>query len=208
MEVGVAAADKGLFERLYAAAGERLGQRLFDELRTSGALRPRWTLARVGAYAIATLVHGITIALVLAAIAAILLIHTLFGWILAAFLLALAWVLRPRYDTVQTESVDRADHPALFGLIDSVAAAVGSPAPRVVVIDGQYNASFGHVGMRGTRVLTIGLPYFLTLDGRPRRTERNSGRGLTPSTADWIQPDLRPGTELRSSWHTRSCIRR
>jgi len=72
-------------------------------------------------------------------------------------LVALAlWPRLGRLDPHRTE-VTRDAAPALFGLVDEVAAAVGAPVPQVVTIDSDFNASAGAVGWRRRRVLRLGL---------------------------------------------------
>src|SRR5512147_1183693 len=53
----------GRVEALYDSLGERLGQKLFDEIKQKRSLKPQWTMARVGAWLLALSVHSVTLAL-------------------------------------------------------------------------------------------------------------------------------------------------
>jgi Zn-dependent protease with chaperone function len=66
------------------------------------------------------------------------------------------------------EPLDRDQAPALFDLIDRVAAAVGTRPPAIVCIDARFNASTFAVGMRRRRVLLLGLGLFGSLDPQQR----------------------------------------
>ncbi len=54
--------------------------------------------------------------------------------------------------------------PALRGLVRDVASAVGAPEPDVLVLDGDdVNMAVARVGVRGSSVLVIGIPFWLLL---------------------------------------------
>nr|WP_296069598.1 M48 family metallopeptidase [uncultured Actinoplanes sp.] len=84
-------------------------------------------------------------------------------------LLGLAFALRPRLNRMKNlleyhRQIEPATAPSLFALIDRVAAAVGAPAPRIVLFSEDYNAFTATVGLRGRRVLGLGAPLWATLD--------------------------------------------
>ncbi|MDQ1626087.1 MAG: hypothetical protein QOJ49_1585 [Actinomycetota bacterium] len=143
-----------------------MAQALFEQMRGKEALRPGWHLARLTAYALALMVHAVT-ALVL--VGGLWLLY--FGWPswvevgLGVLLVLVAAVLRPRLGWLGSgvPVTRRDDAPRLFALIDDVAEAVGGRAPDLVVIDGEYNARFGIIGLRRRRVLWIGLPMWRIL---------------------------------------------
>ncbi|MFD0740876.1 M48 family metallopeptidase [Phytohabitans flavus] len=84
--------------------------------------------------------------------------------------LGLAATLRPRFGHLDAsaEVLDRERAPALFELVDEVAAAVAAPAPDVVALDDGFNAYAGSVGLRRVRVLCIGLPAWGALPPQER----------------------------------------
>ncbi|NMO50527.1 M48 family metalloprotease [Actinoplanes sp. TBRC 11911] len=69
-------------------------------------------------------------------------------------MLADAWVVKP----------DKA--PALHRLIDRVAAELAGPKPDVVIVNVDWNAAVTHVGLRGRKVLVLGVPLLLALQPR------------------------------------------
>jgi heat shock protein HtpX len=90
-------------------------------------------------------------------------------WILpGAILVLIAIELRPRFGRVEGKAVTRSEAPTLYAFVDRVAAAVGAPPPHVIVVDEDYNASAGTVGIGRRRVLTLGLPLWGSLDPQGR----------------------------------------
>lgn len=142
-------------EALRRRLAQRYGERLFAELGP----RPRRDIAGVLAYALAFLVHGVTVALVVTGLLLVL------GWgvgllpVLGALLLAVAVALRPRFGVLpdDTPVLRRADAPRLFELVDDVAAVAGTAGVHTVVIAADANAAVSTYGMRHRRMLCIGL---------------------------------------------------
>lgn len=151
--------------RLNREAEERLYRRV-----TGGDARPG--LATPGAYALAGVVHLITLAVVVVGV------WGLLGssWILrtvGAIVLAFAWTLRPRLYYPRKyrrrmRVLDRAETPALYGLCDRVAAELRTSAPHRIVVNGAYNASYERIGLRRRVMLTIGLPLWEVLSPAER----------------------------------------
>jgi len=80
-------------------------------------------------------------------------------------LILLAVALRPRF-TRRPErrlTLRREQAPMLFALVDRVAAAVGGPAPRVLAVAPEFNASAARVGLRQVPALVLGIPLWITL---------------------------------------------
>jgi Zn-dependent protease with chaperone function len=164
---------RNLFEAFYASLGRRLGQRLFDELIRTSALKPTLTPAKVAAFGIALLVHGITFGL---AILGVLLIvgsgfHIMFV-IYGLILLGIAWVLRPRVPKLdkseEDEIVSREDFPTLYKVVDDVARSLNTSSVSAIIVDDQFNAAFAQVGWRRRKVLYLGLPLLTVLDPQER----------------------------------------
>src|SRR5579871_2606933 len=88
-------------DRLSRAVAARLSERLFHEVVADADLRPRWDAVRVAAYALAALIHLLTVAIAAAGI--FLIAGTGFRPLplgLGVILLLVAWVLRPRLGRV------------------------------------------------------------------------------------------------------------
>jgi Zn-dependent protease with chaperone function len=156
--------------RIYASIGRRLGDRLVDELRAAERLEPRWTVARVMAYAVASLVYAGVGLLVGAGVASLLVgFPNPFAIGIALFLFALAWLLRPRFGKPPDENVvERGDAPRLYAVADEVAAALQTEPPDMIVVDHEFNAYWAVVGLRRTRVLALGLPLLSMLEPQER----------------------------------------
>ncbi|MFJ5923943.1 M48 family metalloprotease [Kitasatospora sp. NPDC092948] len=94
------------------------------------------------------------------------------GWpgrILGVFALAVAFQLRPRLGRPSRDGVlDRAAAPTLYALVDRISEEVGAPKVDSIAVDGRWNASFGVLGLRRHRQLTIGLPLWTVLTPQQR----------------------------------------
>ncbi|MET9650189.1 M48 family metalloprotease [Streptomyces sp. NPDC006460] len=147
-------------EALRRRAARHHGEQLLAELSRGGA-EPRADggpamLARL----LAAAVHGLTVALTACALYLI-----VAGWstvtqpLLGGILLALAVVLRPRFGKLDKDLpvLHRADAPALFALLDEVAAAAGTSGVHAVVVGPEANAGVTAYGVRQRRVLHLGL---------------------------------------------------
>jgi Zn-dependent protease with chaperone function len=54
--------------------------------------------------------------------------------------------------------LERSEAPALYALVDEVAAALATPSVDIIAVSDDYNASWAIVGLRRRRVVTFGLP--------------------------------------------------
>jgi Zn-dependent protease with chaperone function len=158
------------FDRLYAAAGRRLGDRLADELLTAESLEPTQTPARIAAYAIALAVHALTLALAVGGVAlAVLSFPNIAAILGAVVMVGLAWLMRPRLGKPPEEGlVERRDAPQLYALADRVASALEVDPVDFIFVDEEFNASWLVAGARRQRVLTLGLPLLAMLDPEER----------------------------------------
>ena len=152
----------GRLERARRRIAHRYGERLLAEMtgRTGQPpRRPRRDVASVLAYAIALCVHGVTAGLSVGGVLLVVL-----GWggalpVLGAFLLGLAWILRPRFARLPDDApvLHRADAPRLFALIDEVAAVAPTAGVHAVAVTADVNASVCTYGIGQRRLLTLGL---------------------------------------------------
>jgi Zn-dependent protease with chaperone function len=151
---------KSRLDALYARAGVHLDSRLVTQLSRAEQLSPRLTSTRVAAYAIAGAVHLLNVALLAAIVLATLYaIHHPWAFVIVLFLLAVAYVLRPRPGKLPTKGVvGREDAPNLYALCDEIAAALGTKPIHLLVIDARFNAEWAILGWRRRRTLTLGLP--------------------------------------------------
>ena len=159
-----------LVARVEQRMERRFGQRLYAELATGVPLRPHRDAASVMAQVLAVGVHASTLALVAIGI------WFVFGGMgfaiagLGVLMLVIAFVLRPRFGKFPEHALtlDRAEAPELFGLVDEVARAAGTRGPDRVVVGRDYNAFVTEYGIRGRRLLSIGLPLWQILSPEQR----------------------------------------
>jgi Zn-dependent protease with chaperone function len=72
--------------------------------------------------------------------------------------------LKPMLEDAWVVTPDKA--PALHRLIDRIADELGGPKPDVVIVNFDWNAGVTHVGLRGRKVLFLGVPLLLALQPR------------------------------------------
>jgi heat shock protein HtpX len=160
---------RNIFESLYASLGQKQSQALFDQLAEADTLKPSLTVSKLLAFVLATIVHGVTIACAIGGI--VLLVR---GWpgffaiVGGLLLIGLAWVLRPRFSKSPDGIVSRAEAPALYDLVDTVATLLGTHRISGIVIGPQFNAALERVGWQRARVLCLGLPLWAVLDDQER----------------------------------------
>ncbi|RPK81406.1 Protease HtpX [Streptomyces sp. ADI97-07] len=165
------AEEPGRLARVRRTLARRHGERLLAEVSAGGALRPGKDTSALLAHGIALAVHGVTVALVAGGVWCV-----VGGWgnpvvvVAGLFLVALGWSLRPRLPRLPKDALllYRADAPALYGLIDEIARVAGTRSVDVIAVDADVNASVTTCGVRGHRLLTLGLPLWETLEHRQR----------------------------------------
>ncbi|MGY4740481.1 M48 family metallopeptidase [Streptomyces sp. ATMOS53] len=152
--------EPGRLERMRRALARRHGEKLLAEVVSGETLRARRDTPALLAAVIALAVHGVTVALAAGGIWCI-----VRGWggllmLPGLFLLLLTWPLRPRLPRLpdNVPVLYRVDAPALFALVDEVAEAAGTRGVDAVVADDTVNASVQTYGLRGRRMLVLGLP--------------------------------------------------
>lgn len=160
----------GRLERRRKKLTERHGQSLLTEMTGGATPDPHRSASAVAAFTLALTVHAFTLALVVGGVC--LLVK---GWAtplmaLGVLLLAVAATLLPRYRRLPEGGpvLRRAQAPELFATIDEVGAATGTRGVDVVVLNTGFNASVTTYGLRGGRLLTIGLPLWEILSPQER----------------------------------------
>ncbi|MEV7119873.1 M48 family metallopeptidase [Kitasatospora griseola] len=123
------------------------------------------------AFALAGVVHLVSLTVLLLGLGLVLGL-LLPGWpgrILGVIALGIAFQLRPRLGRPTRDgALDRAAAPTLYGLVDRISAELGAPKVDSIVVDAEWNASFGVRGLRRHRQLTIGLPLWTVLTPQQR----------------------------------------
>jgi Zn-dependent protease with chaperone function len=162
--------ESGRLERRRRRHARRHGETLAAEITAGRTPRHRRDAEGMAAYLIALAVHGVTAALAVGAVT-----FVVTGWggagvVLGGFLGVLAWTLRPRFSELPDDQplLVRRDAPALFALIDEVAAVVGTRGVDTVAVAAELNASVTTYGIRGRRLLTVGLPLWEILTPQER----------------------------------------
>lgn len=168
------AAGRRFLGRRIDMMGHRLAQRAtmaqFGDLKGRTPERPGFSGAGALVLAVALILYGFEIALLVGGVWLVLYDFANVTLVLGIVALLLAVVLAPRLGRIRgdDERLRREDAPALFGLVDRVAAAAAVPPPHVILVDHRFNASSSGVGPRRRRVLCLGLMLFGALEPQQR----------------------------------------
>jgi Zn-dependent protease with chaperone function len=120
---------------------------------------------RLATYAFATLVYAVVAGLFLGGLALIVLpFPNIFAIVFGVLMIGTACIAFPRFAKVPPGVVDRARFPALYGLADRVAARLGARPIDGIAINNVFNASYARCGVRGRRIMTLGLPLMSILE--------------------------------------------
>ncbi|AWW43231.1 MULTISPECIES: M48 family metallopeptidase [Streptomyces] len=157
-------------ERVRRALARRHGEKLLAEVTDGGSLRARRDASSLLAFGIALTVHGVTVALALGGVWWLVRGWGGLGTVGGPLMLMFAWALRPRAVRMPTEDavLRRDDAPELYALVDEVAQVVGTRGVDRVAVDAELNASVMVQGVRGQRVLTLGIPLWEILTPQQR----------------------------------------
>ncbi|WP_329038069.1 M48 family metallopeptidase [Streptomyces sp. NBC_00178] len=185
----------GPLERMRRATARRHGELLHARVSGDGSGRRAGDLSVVLAYAIACAVHGVTVVLAALGVWCVVAGWGGFGVLLGLILLFVAWNLRPRLPRLPEEGplLRRDDAPALYGLVDEIARVAGTRGVDVIAVDTDVNAGVMSCGVRGRRLLTLGLPLWEVLTPQQRIAllghelghygNGDTRRGIIPATA-------------------------
>ncbi|MFJ7966095.1 M48 family metallopeptidase [Streptomyces sp. NPDC096324] len=161
---------RGRLARARRAQARRHGERLLAELSAGGNLSAHRDTSSLLAVALSLVVHALTLAVTAGGVWFLVTGWGGWGMIPGIFLLALAWSLRPRFDGLpkDTPVLRRADAPELFALVDEIARVAGTRGVDAIAVDNRINASVASYGVRGRRLLTLGLPLWEALTPQQR----------------------------------------
>lgn len=157
---------RSFIDRKIDALGQLHGAWLLNQVSSSpeAELRPRLSVSVLFAFLVSFLILSTNVLIGLAGIYLL-----VWGWphvmLIAggAILLATSWFLRPHLGAMPKGCVARGDFPALFGLVDRIAADLKIKPIEHVRIDEDFNASMAEIGLARVPVLSIGLPLWVSL---------------------------------------------
>lgn len=157
-------------DRLTHRIAYRLTARQFVKLADGPIERNPYPAARILVLVAAVLLLALVLAMAGLGIWLILYEFPRFTIVPGVALLGLAIVLRPRLGRIyaDVELLDPEDAPALFELVELICAKIGAPVPHLIGVSAEQNAYTTSVGLRRTRLLCLGLPFWAILDAQER----------------------------------------
>ncbi|MFR9793955.1 M48 family metallopeptidase [Streptomyces sp. MB22_4] len=195
--------DTGLLDRAERALARRHGEQLVAEMLSGRETRPRRDASAVTATVLALAVHGVTVALAVGGVWCVVAGWGGVGVVAGLVLLVLAWALAPRVRRLPEDGpvLFRADAPELFALVDEVAGAVGTRGVHAIAVDKSINACVSTYGVRGRRLLVLGMPLWEVLT--PGERIALLGHELAHYANGDARNGLVVGTAVRtlSLWH-------
>ncbi len=172
-----------------------MSARLYEEVAGRALRKPSRSAADWAAVTVAVVVHLFTVACVLVGLWLVFRVGTLAPILCGVALLGLAILMRPRLGRLARHECmfDPAQAPTLYGLVNRVAASLGTrPVWRIVLV-GDYSAAFGAYGLRRRTVLFIGYPLWNLLNPQERIAL------LGHEIGHCVNGDLRRGLMIGSS---------
>ncbi|MDX3831979.1 M48 family metallopeptidase [Streptomyces europaeiscabiei] len=195
--------EAGRLERAERTLARRHGEQLLTEMLSGRTPRPRRDVSAVMATTLAMTVHGLTLALAAGGVWCMVAGRGAVTVVAGLVFLVLAWALAPRVSRLPDDRpvLFRADAPELFALVDEVARAVGTRSVHTIAVDGSINASVMTYGVRGRRLLTLGMPLWEVLT--PAERIALLGHELAHYANGDTRNGLVVGTAVRtlSLWH-------
>lgn len=160
----------GRLDRARRVWARRHGEKLLADMAADGTPHAGRGVSAVLANVVAGAVHGMTVVLVAAGVWCMVGASGAPAMVLGLLLLALAWTLRPRLVPLPRNEflLLRAEAPALYELLDEIAGVAETRSVDVVAVDAKVGASVTTCGVRGQRLLTLGLPMWEILTPQQR----------------------------------------
>ncbi len=150
-------------------ARRRLGRWMGASLLATGGRSTTDRLFRAAAFGYATLVYAVLLGLLFGGIAlGVLGFPNPFAILGAVIMVGSAYVARPRATPVPSGIADREQFAAVYALAEQIAGELGAHHVDAIVITDEFNAHFGRFGVRGRRVMGLGLPLVTVLTAQQR----------------------------------------
>jgi Zn-dependent protease with chaperone function len=149
----------------------RLADALYREQETGRIHRAGWDAARVAAYLLSAALLLLPLLSLAGGVALLVFYRPLwFSSLLALLAFTLAFLFRPRAHKLPADAqlVSRDQAPTLYGVLDRIAAAIGTQKVEAVAVDTEPNVWFTTIGWRFRPVVGIGLPLWTSLSPQER----------------------------------------
>lgn len=190
---------QSLFDKLYLQIGKRTSEGLLASMLQNGSLRPGTSIRKILTLFLSSLVHLLSLALFLSGVyIAIATSFSLVPTILGAFLLLLSWAARPRGYKLTEKPLPRDQFPALYRAVDEISSTLAARKVHGIVVNGDYNASFAHVGLGRKKIIHLGYPLICTLNNQELTAL------ISHEVAHGINGDLNRGLYVSSAINTLS----
>lgn len=156
------------FESLYIQLGIKHSKNLFSELIEKDSTVSEVSLIKIITLILAGIVHIITLAVLGTGIVYLIkglnsFLHFVFG----LFILGIAWVLKPKINKMEY-GLPKDKYPVLYEVVNRISQVIGAKNIDEIIINHKFNAGFKRGGLRGKRILYLGLPLFSILNDQEK----------------------------------------
>jgi Zn-dependent protease with chaperone function len=149
---------------------EKQNRALFEQMKTEGSLKPRFTLRLLMVLVLSLLIQSLTILLAILGINWLILTvststdpNARVSYLMLAIIgLGLTWAMAPRSGKAPV-SLKRKDFPNIYALTDRIAAELKIPVVDGICVSIAFNAEILQVGWRRKTYVNIGLPLWVLL---------------------------------------------
>lgn len=173
---------KNTLERFYDYLGKKWSENLLNSVKNEVKIINRISITKIAALLLSLPIYFIQILFLIAYLAfAILFVHN-FKFDITVFITSIAIVLvipviviikkireQQKIDEYLKDSVVSKDKfPALYTMVNKISDYLGVTEVDGIIIDEDFNASFGRYGIKKKKILTIGLPLFSILGDKEK----------------------------------------
>lgn len=158
--------EDSLYDKFVKKLGDRFSKKLFEYVKTIQDVKPVFRWAAFVTITIAIGVIMLWFAFIAIDIWLVFQFPNFFaviGFIICSLII---YLFRPQFIEPPEKTIARSDAPVLWSIIDELRVRLGASPIEYLVIDHNFNASMGYVGIRRKRKLTLGYPLLYILDAQ------------------------------------------
>ena len=149
-----------MYEKIVRKIGDKYSKKLFAALMETDIekYKHRNTLVATTTVVMALLVVLVWLSLVVSSVLLLLLFPNIFAILGSVMCLLLVIYLRPKFSKKPKDVITKQEMPVLWEFVESLNEKLGGKPIDYLVVNADFNASMGYVGIQRKKVLTLGYP--------------------------------------------------
>lgn len=152
-----------LIERLNRRIGEKAMKSVQDEVMYQEEMKHPWTMSKLAAYGLATLIHSLALVCFYQAIMSLLFPRTLGGFVIGMVCAYISYYLFPKFGRLPKRLLERNQYPAIHRLMELITEKMQTKPMDLIAESRDYNAYFSEAALFRKKVVAIGMPLFSVL---------------------------------------------